>query len=63
MKNLFHNYQQFKTTSIGLLILAGSSWFLYNGKITGTEFFMLLPTVLILLGINDKAFKKTNEKE
>lgn len=58
---MLKNYQQYKTTAIGLIILAGSAWFLYNGKITGTEFGLLLPTVLILLGINDKAFKNDNK--
>lgn len=58
---MFKNYQQYKTTGIGLIILAGSMLCLYNGKITGTEFCLLLPTVLILLGINDKAFKNGNK--
>lgn len=61
MKNIQKNILQYKTTLTGIILFAGSAWFLYQGKINAMEFILILPTILILLGINDKAF--TNDSK
>ena len=59
---MLKNYQEYKTTGIGLIILIVACICLFRQIITGTEFIMLLPTVLILFGINNNAFKKPDKK-
>lgn len=61
MKNIFKNYNQYKTTGIGIILLILSIYCLLHQIITGTEFTLILPTILILFGINDKAFKKIDQ--
>ena len=59
MKKFFKNYQEYKTTGTAIIILSAGIYCLLHKIITGTEFTLILPTILILLGINDKAFKKS----
>lgn len=49
-KRLFENW---KTTLLGLTILSVAIVTLITGKITGSEFALLLPTILLLFRVKD----------
>ncbi len=56
MKKFFKNYNEYKTTGIGLIVGIFAGVLLYKGKISGETFSALLGSVLILLKINDQSF-------
>ncbi|MEI6122286.1 MAG: hypothetical protein WCQ95_01525 [Bacteroidota bacterium] len=50
MERLVKNW---KTSLIGVIILAGALFSLLTGKIDATGFMLILPTVLIMLRVKD----------
>ena len=50
MNRLFKNYV---TTIVGLILLGGSAFMAYTGKITFTEFSAFLPTAFLLFRAKD----------
>jgi len=49
-----------KTTILGLIILMVALFMLYTGKLTGSEFALLMPFILVLLRVKDTFLKASD---
>ena len=60
---MFNNYQEYKTTGFALIVLIFSIVLVVQHTITFKEFLLIMPFVVTLIGINDKAFKSNSDNE
>lgn len=57
MKKIIKRLGNLKTTIAGLILLSGAAVLLWFGKITMTDFMLILPTIAGLLWVKDTVLK------